>query len=521
MAENFDKPKKRNKPTDPSKIVIGRVPPQNTDLEEIILGTILIDRYVIDIIASEFSENLFYKPQNQVIALAIINLYRKSTPIDLVTVTQELISNKELEMAGGAVYISSLTDKVGSSANIEYHLKILQEYALKRNLITVSSEILRASYDAEEDIFDVYSKAQTDLESSMKSVVNYKIEDGKAIHERLIKQYYKLLDSGEKSGVPTGFKRLDNVTNGFQKSDLIILAGRPSMGKTAVAISMLIYPSIEKKKAVAIFSLEMSKEQVMARIQSCVSEINVSKIVKKQLNFEEINLLAKKGVEISNAPIFIDDTANLSITELKGKCRKLVKEHGVELIVIDYLQLMRSGVKTNNREQEIAEISRGLKIIAKELNVPVIALAQLSRNVENRGGEKKPMLSDLRESGQIEQDADMVMFCYRPEYYGFTEYTIGNNSFEGNGLFVLVIAKHRNGELGEIPLKFINEQARVTNLDRDVYTTDNASGMSSAIRPPTEETNNSNSSSPFSPMELSELDDFNADFNNPKDNLPF
>jgi replicative DNA helicase len=220
-----------------------------------------------------------------------------------------------------------------------------------------------------------------------------------------------------------------------------------------------------KNIPIGIFSLEMSSSQLVGRLQSNLSEVNVSKIVKKQLTIDEINQISVKAQGLATAPLFIDDTANISVLDLKGKCRKLVKEQGVQMIIIDYLQLMRSGVKTQSREQEIAEISRGLKIIAKELNIPVIALSQLSRAVEQRGGDKRPSLSDLRESGQIEQDADMVMFCYRPEYYGFTETMIGDKEFDAKGLFMLIVAKHRNGELGEIPLKFIGEQAKITNLD--------------------------------------------------------
>ena len=237
------------------------------------------------------------------------------------------------------------------------------------------------------------------------------------------------------------------------------------MGKTAVALSMVVFPCIMKNIPIGIFSLEMSSSQLVGRLQSNLSEVNVSKIVKKQLTIDEINQISVKAQGLATAPLFIDDTANISVLDLKGKCRKLVKEQGVQMIIIDYLQLMRSGVKTQSREQEIAEISRGLKIIAKELNIPVIALSQLSRAVEQRGGDKRPSLSDLRESGQIEQDADMVMFCYRPEYYGFTETMIGDKEFDAKGLFMLIVAKHRNGELGEIPLKFIGEQAKITNLD--------------------------------------------------------
>jgi replicative DNA helicase len=305
----------------------------------------------------------------------------------------------------------------------------------------------------------------------LKDVVNYEIKRVGSIHEELIKQSMVLLNSGRKSGVPTGLTMVDNVTNGWQKSDLIILAGRPGMGKTTAAVSMCIYPAILNKIPVAFFSLEMSSEQVVSRMQSFMSGVNVSKIVKKQMTEDEISQVQVNSKELVDAPIYIDDTPNISLLELKGKCRKMVKENKIELVVVDYLQLMRSGLKTRSREEEIAEISRGLKSLAKELNIPVIALSQLSRNVESRG-DKKPMLQDLRESGQIEQDADMVVFCYRPEYYGIEEYEVGSSSFQTDGLFMLLIAKHRNGELGEVPLTFIATQTKLTNYNENmgIYT---------------------------------------------------
>lgn len=443
----------------------GFQPPQDGILEEIVLGSILIDKYALDKIIGDFVPQLFFQGNHVLIAEAIITLYRENTNIDLVTVVQQLKKEGKLEEVGGYAYVSHLTSKIGSTSNLETHVRLLQEFELKRSLITVSSEITRRCFTEEEDVFDVFSEAQATLDQSLKSVINYKVESVGNIHKELIQESIRVLDSKENSGVPTGLRRVDNVTNGFQKSDLIILAGRPSMGKTASAISMIIHPCIEKGIPVAVFSLEMSKNQVVGRIQSSLSGINVSKIIKKQLTVEEIDQISKRGKSLETAPLFIDDTANISVLDLKGKCRKLVKEQGVQMIIIDYLQLMRSGMKTQSREQEIAEISRGLKIIAKELNVPVIALSQLSRNVEQRGGDKKPNLSDLRESGQIEQDADMVLFCYRPEYYGITETMIGDREFNAQGLFVLIVAKHRNGELGEIPLKFIGELAKISNLD--------------------------------------------------------
>lgn len=443
----------------------GYLPPQDHTLEEIVLGSIIFDRYAIDRVAGDFNAGLFFSDPHAKIAQAILTLYSQNTSVDLVTIVQHLKKEGELDSVGGYSYISSLSTKVGTTANLETHIKLLQEYSLKRNLIQVSSEITRRCFMEDEDVFDVFAEAQSNLDLSIKSVINYKVERVSSIHDELIKESIRVLDSKENSGIPTGLRRLDNVTNGFQKSDLIILAGRPSMGKTAVALSMVVFPCIMKNIPIGVFSLEMSSSQLVGRLQSNLSEVNVSKIVKKQLTIDEINEISVKAKGLATAPLFIDDTANISVLDLKGKCRKLVKEQGVQMIIIDYLQLMRSGVKTQSREQEIAEISRGLKIIAKELNIPVIALSQLSRAVEQRGGDKRPSLSDLRESGQIEQDADMVMFCYRPEYYGFTETMIGDREFDAKGLFMLIVAKHRNGELGEIPLKFIGEQAKITNLD--------------------------------------------------------
>jgi replicative DNA helicase len=455
---------------------LGKVPPQSSDVENFVLGTILIDSNAMDKVAKEFTSNLFFIDQNKTISDAIIDLYRANKPIDLITLISQLKTNENLERAGGVSYISSLTSNVLGVSNLEFHIKILQEEALRRSLITIGQQTIKKSFDLSEDIFDVFSETQSKMDNALKNVINYEIKDVGTIHDEIILESYKIQDSGQKSGVPSGLKLIDKLTNGWQKTDLIILAGRPSMGKTAAAISMAIYPAVIEKRPIAIFSLEMSSQQLVSRMQSSFSEINVGKIVKKQLTHDEITRIDITSKPLKDAPIYIDDTPNISLLELKGKCRKLVKEKGVELIIIDYLQLMKSGFKTQSREQEIAEISRGLKILAKELNLPVIALAQLSRSVEMRGGDKKPMLSDLRESGQIEQDADMVAFCYRPEYYQIEQYEVDGIIFESKGLFLLIIAKNRNGELGEIPLRFLHSQTKLVNFNEDnVFSSDNSS----------------------------------------------
>jgi replicative DNA helicase len=428
-----------------------------------VLGGILIDSTAIDRIISDFSVNLFLDSKNKIIADSILKMYRKSQAIDILTLVNQLTLENQLENLGGASYIASITSKVAGSNNISFHIRILQESALRRNLIKIGQTATNKCLDLTLDVFDLFSDTQNQLDDAIKKVINYEIKGAGDIHNEILLKSIEVLKKGTKSGVQTGFRLLDNLTNGWQNSDLIILAGRPSMGKTAAAISMCIFPSIEQNEAIAIFSLEMSNEQLVSRMQSYLSGVNVSKIVKKQLTMDEIDMISKRAIGLKTAPLFIDDTPNISLLDLKGKARKLKKENNIKLIVIDYLQLMRSGTKSTSREQEIAEISRGLKGLAKELNIPVIALSQLSRSVEQRGGNRKPMLQDLRESGQIEQDADMVLFCYRPEYYGFDNYEVGNNSFDAIGLFMLIIAKHRNGELGEIPLKFIHEQTKVTN----------------------------------------------------------
>jgi len=366
-----------------------RIEAQHT-LEKLILGQILIENESVYRIAGELSENLFTVPENKIVVRAILNLLQKDVKIDLVTLTNQIVSMKLLQQVGGVPFISDLTNRVATTQNLEIHFKILQQNYIARNLIEVGEE------------------------------VKGKIIEG-------------------------------------------IVAGRPAMGKTACAISMVMNPAIEENIPVGIFSLEMSKEQVVGRMQSILSKINVSKIVKKQLDGREIIQLDQACKSLESAPIYIDDTAGLSIIEFKSKARTLVRDFGVRMIVVDYLQLMRSGLRNNNREQEISEISRGLKNVAKELSIPIIALSQLSRSVEMRGGDKKPQLSDLRESGQIEQDADMVIFCYRPEYYEIPEYEINDIPRPTHGLFLLLIAKHRNGSLGDMPLRFIHENTYITN----------------------------------------------------------
>jgi replicative DNA helicase len=506
------------------------------EIEKIVLGSILINSEIIYEIASEFSIKLFSSPENILIAESIIDLHISNKKIDILLLVENLQKKGNLENCGGIKYISSLTQRIGSTANIFQHIRLLQQYYLSRYINEVCSTAQREILQYKEDIFDVYEKLQQKMEIALKDVLRQEVETVANIHNKIISDAYLLKNTGEMSGVPTGLERLDILTNGWQSSDLIIIAGRPSMGKTAFAVSILINPVIVKKIPIAIFSLEMSKEQLVCRIQSILSEINVSKIIKKQLTDIEIDHIDKSCLDLLKAPLYIDDTANISLMELKTKARKLVRENKVKMIVVDYLQLMRSGLKTNNREQEIAEISKGLKAIAKELNIPVIALSQLSRSVEQRGGDKKPSLSDLRESGQVEQDADMVLFAHRPEYYGFTEYNWGGTDLDCKNLFIAVISKHRNGVIGEIPLAFYGEMTKITNHPDNNFLYQNSIKSSSIqpkndnftrnivkssnhlmgnIQPKNENKDNSFTGSINPSIDLDSLSDFNNLFENP------
>lgn len=440
------------------------LPPSSEDLEQMILGTILIDNECIYQVANEIKPHLFFNIQCRKTCEVVLHLYNENKPIDILTVTETSKSLGFIQEVS-PYFVSQLTNRIASSANFVSHFRILQQYALRRLMIQACSKGIRESYDDKKDVFDLIAEIQNDVDGALKGVITYQIASVGNIHNEIVKKSIELVHSNKKSGVPTGLNQVDNVTNGWQESDLIILAGRPSMGKTAAAISMAMYPAIREEMGIGIFSLEMSKSQLTSRMQSILSGVNVGRIVKKQLTIEEIEQIDGRAKELKEAPIYIDDTPNISIQEFKGKARKMVNELDCKLIIVDYLQLMRSGIKTHSREHEIAEISRALKACAKELNVPVIALSQLSRAVESRGGDKKPLLSDLRESGQIEQDADMVCFCYRPEYYEIDNYEVGNENFDTHGLFLLIVAKHRNGELGEIPLRFIHEQTKLVNYE--------------------------------------------------------
>jgi replicative DNA helicase len=475
MENNANKPSinprtiVRKKPFDTTFSDHGKLPPQAVDLEEAVLGAMMLEKEAVNDVIDILQPESFYKDNHQKIYAVIKDLFGRSEPIDILTVTSELRKRGELDVVGGAYYISKLTERVASSANIEFHARIISQKFIQRELIRVSSDIIKSSYDETSDVFDIMDKAEQALFEVAQGNIRKNFTDMTALMRETIKQIEAAKNKKDGlSGVPTGFTQLDRVTSGFQPSDLIILAARPGMGKTAFVLSMARNTAVDHKMPVAIFSLEMSAVQLVQRLISSETELPGDKLRKGTLEDYEWEQLNQKIGTLTNAPIFIDDTPALSIFELRAKCRRLKAMHDIQMVIIDYLQLMSGGSEAKgNREQEISNISRNLKVIAKELKIPVIALSQLSRAVETRGGDKKPQLSDLRESGAIEQDADMVMFIYRPEYYGFTDNPENGENLRGTGQ--VIIAKNRHGALETITLKFIDKLAKFTDLEFDAF----------------------------------------------------
>lgn len=446
-------------------VELGKLPPQATDLEEAVLGAMMLEREAMNAVIDILKPSSFYKDANARIFAAISDLFAKGEPVDILTVTHALRKSGELELVGGPLYISQLTNRVASSANIETHARIIAQKHIQRELIRISGDIIKDAFDETSDVFDLLDKA----ESNLFQVAEGNIRKNYDKMSVLIKSALDQIEQARKntsgvSGVPTGFTALDRVTSGWQRSDMVVVAARPGMGKTAFVLSMARNMAVDFQIPVAVFSLEMSSVQLVQRLIASETEIDAEKLRKGNLADHELHQLHQRISKISEAPIFIDDTPALSVFELRAKCRRLKAQHGIQMVIIDYLQLMTTGgeSKAGNREQEISTISRSIKQIAKELDVPVIALSQLSRQVETRGGDKRPLLSDLRESGAIEQDADIVAFIYRAEYYGINEDANGQPT---HGKAEIIIAKHRNGSLEDVPLRFIGRLAKFANLD--------------------------------------------------------
>jgi len=449
----------------------GKIPPQAVDLEEVVLGAMLIDKKGVDEVIDILKPEAFYKQSHQHIFSAIKSLFEDGQPIDLLTVSSHLKKEKQLESVGGDFQLIQLTQKVSSSAHIEYHSRIVLQKYIQRSLIQISSEIIEEAYDEGTDVFDLLDNAESKLYEVTQGNINKSSESAQNLVIQAKKRIEEISNQKGLSGIPSGFDELDELTSGWQPSDLIIVAARPGMGKTALTLSMARNITVERNIPVAFFSLEMSSVQLITRLISSETELSSEKLRTGRLEQYEWEQLNVKVKALEKAPLFIDDTPSLSIFDLRAKARRLSSQHGIKLIVVDYLQLMTSGSsnKTGNREQEISTISRNLKALAKELNVPVIALSQLSRAVETRGGTKRPLLSDLRESGAIEQDADIVSFIYRPEYYGIEEWDDETNS-PTKEQAEFIVSKHRNGGLDNIRLKFIGKYGRFENINMETIT---------------------------------------------------
>jgi len=445
----------------------GKLPPQVIDLEEAVLGAMMIDKKGVDEVIDILQPDAFYKEGHKYIFEAIVQLFTDTQPIDLLTVSAQLRKNAKLDLAGGDFYLIQLTQKISSSAHIEFHSRIILQKYIQRSLIRISSDIIEESYDETTDVFDLLDKAESKLYEVTQGNIKRSSETAQSLVLQAKKRIEEIAKQEGLSGIATGFEKLDKITSGWQPSDLIIIAARPGMGKTAFVLSMARNIAIDFGKPVALFSLEMSSVQLITRLISSETGLSSEKLRTGKLEKHEWEQLSIKVKNLEKAPLFIDDSPSLSIFDLRAKARRLASQHGIKLIIVDYLQLMTAGGNGKgggNREQEISTISRNLKALAKELSIPVIALSQLSRAVETRGSSKRPLLSDLRESGAIEQDADIVSFIYRPEYYKIDEWDDDEQSPTA-GQAEFIIAKHRNGSLENIRLKFIGNLGKFDNLE--------------------------------------------------------
>jgi replicative DNA helicase len=465
MAQDADRDKKKTKKT---KVDIEdgliRVPPQALDVEQSVLASIFLDRDAMLLAVETIEANYFYKNSHRIIYQAMLDLFNNKTEIDLLTVSDMLQKKKELEDIGGVYYLTEIVNSTPTSANVEEYLNIIKEKALARMLISGGTEIIEKAYDqsegldelldfAEKKIYDISEKRLTQSYSDIKPIVHKTFER--------IDELYHSSQSGV-TGVDTGYKKLNEMTAGFQNSDLIIIAGRPSMGKTALALNFARNAAIDHGLSVGVFSLEMSSEALVLRLLCTEAKVNQMSVLRGKITREEMARLTNNVDKLTKAPIYIDDSASLNVTELRAKARRLKVEKNIQLLIIDYIQLME-GSKGENRQQEITHISRSIKGISKELDIPILALSQLSRATETRDKSKKPQLSDLRESGAIEQDADVVMFVYRPEYYGIEVFE--DTGASTHNMCEVIIGKQRNGPTGDIRLTFLKEYGKFGDPD--------------------------------------------------------
>ena len=464
MAKEFVK--QERKVVMPDIDMQGRIQPQAIDFEEAVLGAMMLEQNATGQVIDKLLPDMFYKEAHRFIFEAIHKVFESGNPVDLLSVTAQLRKSKKLDAIGGSYYLSTLTNKIVSSANIEFYARIISEKFIQRQLISVSTETIREAFDESTDVLDLLDKAEKNLFDIAEQNFRRSNADMSLLIQEFIAEMKEAKNSKkELRGLPSGFTDLDRFTGGWQKSNLLILAARPGMGKTAFVLSMARNMAVDQRIPIAFFSLEMSAADLIMRLVSAETGIKNEKLKRAELSNAEMTALVEKISSLTDAPLIIDDTPGLSVFELRAKCRRLKQQYNIECVVIDYLQLMSGGKENKgNREQEISTISRSLKTLSKELNIPVIALSQLNRSVESRSTtSKRPQLSDLRESGAIEQDADMVMFIYRPEYYRIPF----EDGTPAEGLADLIIAKHRNGGLSDIRLRFIAEQAKFCDKEDD------------------------------------------------------
>jgi len=461
--------------------VTGKLTPQALEFEMAVLGAIMINTDAVGQVIDFLSPRMFYKEAHFQIYRSVVDLFSKSEPINLLSVAEHLRKAKLLEFVGGPSYLASLTNRVASSANIEYHARIVMEKFVLRELISNCNTIIKDAYEDSKDVLQLLDKAETQLFGIIQENFKRDSKELNVVMKKALEELMAMKDNeGHFQGVPCGIRAIDEKTGGWQKSDLIIIAARPGMGKSSFVLTIARNAAIDFKRPVALFSLEMSSSQLVHRLFSIETGIPSEKIAKGRLSDDEWLILTNKLGPLNSANLIIDDTPALSVFDLRAKCRRLKHQYDIELIIVDYLQLMQGSVETDkgkgNREQEISYISRSLKALAKDLNVPVIALSQLSREVEKRSASKRPQLSDLRESGSIEQDADIVMFIYRPEYYGLT--TFEDEEVDARGLADIMIQKNRHGATDNIRIRFQSQYTRFTDLDFGVNNDSSFAGIS-------------------------------------------
>ncbi len=449
----------------------GKVIPQVPDVEEAVLGAIMLDKEALNTVSEILRADCFYREENQKVFSAIMDLFSDGKPVDVLTVADKLKENNDFQWIGGAKYLARLASKISSAAHVEIHSRIVLEHYIKREIITVSNSAVRDAYEDQTDVFELLDRTETSIFQIAEKNIGRNVVDMKSLVKLSIEGIKAKNNNGDGiTGVATGLIELDRFTGGWQNSDLVIIAARPGMGKTAFVLTVARNAAVTFRKPVAVFSLEMPAEQLVNRLISAETGLPGERLRKGNLEEYEWAQLHNRVTELANAPLFIDDTPAITPVQLRAKCRRLKQQHDIGLIIIDYLQLMNvEGLKGGTRTEEVSLISRSLKALAKELNVPVIALSQLSRSVETRGGIKRPLLSDLRESGAIEQDADIVSFLYRPEYYGLKEYDLDNRSTEG--LVEYIMAKHRNGDVGTILLRFLAKNTKFVDYEQNYVNT--------------------------------------------------